>query len=302
MKRCMLAGVSALAALLVAHPATLLSQAIERSMYVSVVDQAGATVPNLGPADFIVREDNVSREVLRVVPASEPMQIAILVDNSTPAAPLVAHIRAALPGFIETLTKPTASGGRNQVAIVTLGNRPTILVDYSIDPVPLTKAVDRLWEESVNSGSYLLNGILEISQGFKRREATRPVIVAIMSEGTELSNRAPETVLSALRDTGATLHVIGLGFPNVGISDDVRDRNRVVEEGTRISGGTNTQLLAATALPGKLQQLASLLTNTYRVIYAHPDSLIPPERVTVAARRTNLTAYGTLVKDQQARR
>ena len=116
MKRCMLAGVSVLFALVLSHPATLLSQAIERSMFVSVVDPTGAPVPSLGPSDFIVREDNLSREVLRVVPATDPMQIAILVDNSTAASSLVPFIRRALPAFVEVLTRPTESGRRNEVA------------------------------------------------------------------------------------------------------------------------------------------------------------------------------------------
>ena len=123
-------------------------------MYVSVVDQTGAPVPNLGPSDFIVREDNLSREVLRVVPATDPMQIAILVDNSTAAAPQVPHIRRALPAFVEVLTRPTASGRRNEVAIVTLGSRPTILANYSIDPAPLTKAIDRIWEDNFRNSGY----------------------------------------------------------------------------------------------------------------------------------------------------
>lgn len=301
MKRCMLAVVSVFAALLLSHPATLLSQAIERSMYVSAVDQTGAPVPNLGPSDFIIREDNVSREVLRVVPATDPMQIAILVDNSSAAAPQLPHIRRALPAFVDTLTRPTASGRRNEVAIITLGGRPTVLADYSIDPAPVTKAIGRLWEES-DSGQYLLDGIIEVSQGFKKRESARPVIVAITSEGAELSNRRPDQVLEPLRDSGAALHVISIGFPATGIGDDVRDRNRVVDEGPRVSGGAHAQMLVASALPVKLEQLANVLTNAYRVVYAHPDSLIPPERVTVTARRTDLTALGTLVKDQQARR
>src|SRR5689334_10787838 len=106
MKRCMLAGVSVVALLILGRPAALLSQAIERSMYVSVVDQSGSPVPGLGPSDFIVREDNLSREVLRVVPATEPMQVAVLVDNSTAAAPQVQFVRRALPAFVETLTRP----------------------------------------------------------------------------------------------------------------------------------------------------------------------------------------------------
>src|SRR5881394_2759371 len=59
---------AATAAAWTAHPA---AQPIQRSLYVSVVNDAGAPVPNLGPADFIVREDNVTREVLKVAPADE---------------------------------------------------------------------------------------------------------------------------------------------------------------------------------------------------------------------------------------
>ena len=47
------------------------AQAIQRSIYVSVLNAAGAPVPNLGPSDFIVREDNLSREVLRVGPVDD---------------------------------------------------------------------------------------------------------------------------------------------------------------------------------------------------------------------------------------
>jgi hypothetical protein len=298
----MLAGVSVLSALVLTHPATLRSQAIERSMFVSVVDQAGAPVPNLGPSDFVVREDNLSREVLRVIPATDPMQVAILVDNSTAAGPQIANIRRALPPFVDVLTRPTASGRRNEVSIITLGSRPTILANYSIDPAPLTKAIDRVWEDSPNTGYYLLNGIIEVSQGIKKREAARPVIVAITGEGAELSSRHPDQVLTPLRESGATLYVISLGAPASGVGDDVLYLNRVVDEGTRATGGTHTQLLAGTALTNKLQQLATVLTHSYRVIYAHPESLIPPQRITVAARRSDVTAFGTPVKEQQGQR
>jgi len=298
----MLAGVSVLSALVLSQPATLLSQVIERSMYVTVVDQAGAPVANLTPADLIVREDNLSREVLRVTPATDPMQIAILIDNSTAAGPHVSNIRRALPPFVEALMKPTASGGHNEVAIITLASRPTILANYSIEPGPVTKAIDRVWEEQLNTGYYLLNGIIEVSQGIKKREAARPVIVAITGEGAELSNRTPDQVLTPLRESGASLHVVSIGTPATGVSDDVTFRNRVVDEGPRVSGGTHTQLLVSTALAGRLQQLANVLTHSYRLVYAHPDSLIPPQRVTVAARRSELTAVGTPVKAEQGRR
>src|SRR5581483_5752522 len=108
----------ALAAALSASVA-LFAQAAQRSMYVSVVNEAGAPVPGLGPSDFVVREDNVAREVLRVAPAEDPMQIEILVENSQAARNYINDLRTALPPFVEKLTAPNAAGRKNEVGLVT---------------------------------------------------------------------------------------------------------------------------------------------------------------------------------------
>ena len=73
---------SLVALVLVVWPGRVVAQAIQRSLYVSMLNEADEPVLGLGPSDFIVREDNVAREVLKVVPAEEPMQIALLIDNS----------------------------------------------------------------------------------------------------------------------------------------------------------------------------------------------------------------------------
>ena len=83
-------------------------------MYVSVLNEAGAPVPDLGPTDFVVREDNIAREVLQVAPADEPMQIAVLVDTSQAARDDIAHIRTALPPFVATLTAGQEPGGAHR--------------------------------------------------------------------------------------------------------------------------------------------------------------------------------------------
>jgi hypothetical protein len=295
----MLVSVSVVGVLLLGRPATLQSQALERSMYVTVVDRSGAPVPGLEPSDFIVREDNVAREVLRVTRATEPMQIAVMADNSTAASEEVLHIRRALPGFLDILLTPMPSGRRNEIAIISLGNRPMILADYTVEREPLDQAVSRIWEEVVPAGNYLLNGIIEVTRGFRAREAMRPVIVAIVAEGIELSDRHPDQVLGALRESGAALHVITLGRPLSDLSDESRYRDQVVDEGPRISGGTRRQLLTGSALPGALQELGNVLMNAYRVTYARPESLIPPDRITVAARRPELTAHGTPVNPSE---
>ena len=69
-----------IAILLPAQP--VWAQATERTVYASVVDKNDAPVTGLSVGDFIVREDDAAREVLRVSAATEPMQIAVLVDTS----------------------------------------------------------------------------------------------------------------------------------------------------------------------------------------------------------------------------
>src|SRR5712671_6223497 len=113
----LLLGALLAAALALTWPGRLAAQAIQRAMYVSVVNESGAPVPDLGTADFVVREDNVAREVLRVEPAVDPMQIAVLVDTSAASRDNISHMRQALPSFVAALTDGPA-GQRNEVAII----------------------------------------------------------------------------------------------------------------------------------------------------------------------------------------
>ena len=276
---------------------TLDAQAIQRAMYVSALNEAGAPIPDLGPADFIVREDNMSREVLKVEPAVEPMQIALLVDTSQAARDDIAHVRTALPGFVTALTTGDV---KNEVAIIAIGERPTVFTNYTFNQAELKKGIDRIWSMQ-GSGAYLLDGIIEVCQGFKKRGAQRPVIVAILSEGPELGNRQYDQVLDPLRASGAAFHAITLGRPSSSLSDEMRNRNMVLDEGPRTTGGRREELLTSMALDGKLKLLADELTHQYKVTYARPQSLIPPERVTVAAAKPGMTARGTLIKEAQGR-
>src|SRR5213592_3770342 len=137
-------GLAAALAILSAH---MTAQAIERSMYVSVVNEAGAPVPDLGPSDFVVREDNVAREVLRVAPADEPMQVALLVDTSQTARDDIPYMRTALPPFVTALTNPNDAGRKNEVALIAFGERPTIFTDYTTSFAALQKGINRVWSQ-----------------------------------------------------------------------------------------------------------------------------------------------------------
>jgi hypothetical protein len=291
----LLLGALLVAVLALTWPGRLAAQAIQKAMYVSVVNDAGVPVPDLGPADFIVREDNVAREVLRVEPAVDPMQIAVLVDNSAASRDNISHMRQALPAFVATLTDGPA-GQKNEVTIIAIGERPTVLADYSTNRATLQKGIDRIWALR-DTGAYLMDGITEVCQGFRKREAGRPVIVALTAEGPEFSNRMHDQVIDPLKASGAAFNAIIIGRPSSSMSSEARERGLVLDEGTRSTGGARIEILAVESLGVKLKQLADQLTHQYKVTYARPQTLIPPERFVVATGKPGLTARGTLVKE-----
>jgi hypothetical protein len=117
------------------------------------------------------------------------------------------------------------------------------------------------------------------------------VIVAIVTEGLDLSERHYSQVLEPLEASAAALHIIVLGRPE----NHQEDRSVVLADGPRVSGGSYDTLLLGTALPARLKRLAAELTHQFRVTYARPDRLIQPEHVVVTAGRSGITVRGTPV-------
>lgn len=260
------------------------SDARTRDVYVSVLDQKDKPVTGLTAADFVVREDGVAREVLKAAAATAPMQIMVLIDNSQASATSIAPMRDGLTLFVDKLR------GKAEIGFVTVGERSTSLVEYTTDTDKLKKGIGRIFSRP-GSGAYLLDGIVDVSKGLQKRNAARPVIVAITIEGIEYSNLQYQTVLKQLYASGATLHVLAVGAPIPAQTDELRNRNMVLAEGTDRTGGRRDQLLAVTSITEALGRMADELLNQYVVTYGHPDALIPPEKLQVTVKHPGLTVH-----------
>src|SRR5689334_21819552 len=97
----LLATLPFLAALAV--PASPIAQAQPADIYVSVVDKDSEPATGLSADDFHAKEDGVAREVLKAGPATEPLTVAFLVDDSQPIAPQIQMIREGAENFVTAL-------------------------------------------------------------------------------------------------------------------------------------------------------------------------------------------------------
>jgi VWFA-related protein len=259
------------------------AQSEQRSVFASVVDKSGAPATDLTAGDFIVREDGLAREVLRTSTASEPLQIAILVDTSQVIEQHMLDLRTALQAFFKQMA------GKHEISLIGTGERPTVLVDFTRDAARLEKALGGVFARS-GSGTYLMDAIVSAGDALKRRKATRPTIVAITARGPEFSDRHHDSVLEDLRESGAALHTLVLTAPGA-MRNDPSDRELelVMAEGTKATGGRREDLLTSMALTDRLQSLGNELNNQYQITYARPKTLLPPKALEVGTKRPTVT-------------
>lgn len=275
---------------------TLFAQASERVAYVSAYDEkTRAPITGLGVRDFVIREDDAAREILRVTPATTPMAVTVLVDNTQAATPNIADIRRALASFVKALD------GVGPISIIGVADRPTILRDYTTDQKQLQEGVGKVFAMP-GAGATLLDAIVEISRGIRKREEDRAAMVILTTENTEFSTRHYNEVLEELERGGAQMHAVILNTPaGTRLDDPSRNRASVLDMGPKQSGGTRSDVLTSQAFEGEMLKVAGLLKNQHRVVYARPQTLIPPKKFEVTSTKSGVLASGAPARGQAIR-
>ena len=281
-------GISLILALAAASAPTAAQSARDReqTLFVSAVDDKGEPVQGLGPDAFIVREDGVKREVLRVSDATEPIDIALLVDTSQSADHDITFIRSGVSKFVAAMSKD------NPTAIIGLADRPTILSEYSTDPNRLAAGIGRIFAMR-GSGMTLLDGVVEVTNGLDKRDAARAAIIAVITDGPEFTTRFSKDVTARLTKSRVAFYPVTVGQFYYSDEHDIRERTFLLDEGPRESGGERAALVAASGIEPAILRIGRELKSQYKVVYSRPESLIPPQKVEVASARSGVTMRGT---------
>ncbi len=261
----------------------------ERHVLVNVTGKDDAPVVDVTPAEFKVREDGVAREVLRVQPATGPLSIELLLDDSDISQPAINEIRQAAASFVQQMF---AANSQTEIALMTFGDRPTVVVPATTSATTLAGGIDRLFGRK-GSGAYLLQAITDAAKTLSKKDNPRRVIVAFdMEDGQEFSNDSHESVTTALQNAKVTLWSVVLQeHRGQQMGPEARERAIVLGDVTTASGGGNHAVLARQAIPKGLTWVATMLTSQLDVTYGRPESLIPPKKLEMDVTRKDVKLW-----------
>ena len=251
-----------------------------RTVYFSAQDAKGVPITDLQPTEVTVKEGGKEQQIATLRPATEPMRVAILVDDAGSGI-----FQAAVAQLLQ------ATLNRGQFAIRLLNPQPLKIVDYTNEVESLKGAIGRLAQRGrvTVDGEQIVGAVRESAQELLQSKAARPVIVVMSVSGeTALSDLADEA-LHAVRKSGAGLNVLHYGNSDLG---------RVLGDGPRQSGGRFERAGSTPAVAPALAKIVAHLTSQYVVTYALADGAKPNAKLAISTSRKGVTLVApTLMPD-----
>ena len=242
-----------------------------RTVYFSAVDASGAAVSDLTSADLAVKEGGKERTIDSVGPATEKMQVFLLIDDGGSGA-----FQGSVSQFIN------ATQGKAQVAISALNPQPMRLTEFTESFDDFKTAIERLGPRGriQTVGEQIIGAVEFAAKELVKRKAARSSIVVMTVGGEQAQSTEADPALNALKASGASLSVVYLRGVELG---------KVLGDGPKRSGGLSQDVTAGVPLGPVLDKIAQNLLNQYVLTYTLPDGTKPNERLELTTSRKGVT-------------
>ncbi|HET9369877.1 MAG TPA: hypothetical protein VFO19_06500 [Vicinamibacterales bacterium] len=257
-------------------------QATEKTIYVSILDKNDRPVKGAGKDNFLVREDNLDVEVVKVEQAPKtPVAVVLLADTTTSFVPFSRDLRVASESFARAFLEKNPG---SQVAIWEFGGADIPVVPFTNDVTKLAEGSKKLFPkgsisqaqaDAIAAGaatargqnviaSNLLEAIIGASKELAKREEPRRVIVSMNADvSVEASrvqgNKVQEEVIKA------NVQWFGLSLQAQVANGPLRDN--VMNGLIPYSGGVRHTIVSIQALESELINMADIIANQYAVTY-----------------------------------
>lgn len=165
---------------------------------VTVTDNRGAVVPNLGRSDFTLAEENRRQEIISFSHETAPVSLGIVVDLSGSMANKIAEVRVAVEALLDNLEP------EDEEFLVTFADAPELRLGFTSE----TSAIRSALSFAEPRGSTALFDAVALAVREMRGAQNRRRVLFLISDGSDNHSRLP----NALTDRAASEKSVGTGI------------------------------------------------------------------------------------------
>lgn len=255
-----------------------------RSVLVTVLDEKGLPLDHLTAADFVIREDNLDREVIDARPAPDPLVVSLIVDSSAPPMGISAptrDLRVGLSTFVKTIQSVSPEA---LIALTECGGASVTTVNFTAKTADLEKGINRIFP-SQRSSAVLLEALVDAGRAVSKRLSPRRAIVSVNFNSWESSSLQPPEVADAVERSGAAFWAVSIQKTDdaataqagvSGVSNAINSaRDVVLSAVTSRTGGMRLVSTDNSAIEALLRRVALDLGGQYVVTYYRPAGPVP---------------------------
>ena len=245
----------------------------EHSLFVTVLDKSGAPLRDLKATDFVVLEDGQERTITAATLASEPLDVAIVLDTAKSGKEF--PMREVREGLTAITSAVLAEHPQSRVSFAEYAGGGIKTLDFTSDGAKVTKAIERT-VESQRATSMIVDRLIETGKDMQKSKAPRRAIVIISLGSPDAGQTQPAEAVAPVQKSGASVWAV-----SVGITPAMAEP--LVENLPKMTGGKRTAMVGPSGLVAAMTRIGQSLTSQYQVTFTAGDTL--SKNVQAGARR-----------------
>lgn len=240
------------------------------SLNVSVTDQGGKYVTELGQGDFEVFEDGTLQPLSFFSRQQQPIALAILLDTSNSMEDKLATAQEAAIGFARRLQHDDVA------TVIDFNSQVRIAQPFTNDRTALEAAIR---STNADGSTALYNAIYISLKELKKvkahtEEEIRRQAVVVLSDGDDTSSLVPyEEVLDLAKRSETAIYTIGLREQREGSRANFKEAEYVLKQLANETGGRSFFPTSVHELPKIYDQISHELATLYSIAYSSKNPL-----------------------------
>lgn len=262
-----------------------------KTIYVAAIDPLKKPVAGLTKDTWAVQEDGQNQPIVDVKPATDPIDVYLLIDTSVNLTPSVSDVREALEAFAQALF---AGSAPVTMSVMDVAQGDPTVVNSKKTLADVTKELSKTYADRTGS-VVMLEAINDAAKKLAKSPNARRAIVLVNIDGvSETSSEDPNQVIQSLIASNASLWAVtyqnaasmninnggssGAGVAGNGVTGSVGNGNvgqvlsSLLSQAPEGTGGLRDEITTSTALKASLTDIANVILGQYAVTYTRSDS------------------------------